>query len=344
LRELDEAKEQARVSNELQVVSFANPSRSFLMRSHGWRRYRLWMSSPSYEVALGASDPFPFGFVQLHSAFIHTAGIAAAVDDVRELLLGGLFTGEADVAVSRVDLYLDQQGWTPTHATLDEFVCRAVQRRLFDQAVTHTSGRHLTGFVLGKGDLVARIYNKTFETKASGQTWLERIWSDHDPQRDVWRIEFQFRRGALRRWGLSTPDEVIAARQQLWDYATTWLSLRARGAHQRQARWRTASAWMDVKAALIGDPSGGALIAQELEAADLVRLLRGFVGYVSALTAREQPENDDLRTALARIAPHVHRYLGERGVSFEEIVARKRGAILGLLAPKATDAPAEVAA
>ena len=343
LYELDEAKEQARVSSEQQVVSFTDPPRSFLMRPHGWRRYRLWMSSPSFELALGASDPFPFSFVQLHSAFIHTAGVAAAVEDVRDLL-GGIFSGEPDIAVSRIDLYVDQQGWIPTRTMLDDFVCRAVQRRAFDQTVTHTSGRQLTGFVFGKGDVVARIYNKSAETSAKGSTWQEKICHDRDPRGDVWRIEFQFRSAALRRWGLSTPDEVIAARQKLWEYATTWLSLRARGAHQRQARWQTAPEWMDVQAAHIGDPSGGALIARELEAADQIRLIRGFVGYASALAARERPGNDDLGAGLTRIAPHVRRYLSERDVSFEEIVARKRNAVLGLLTPRATDESAEVAA
>jgi hypothetical protein len=295
---------------------------SLIVRPHGWRGFPLWLSSPRYELMLGAAPPFPAGYVQLHSAYIHTLGVDGAASDVVALLRRRLFRGVMGVTPSRIDVYADVQGWEPTEADFGRFVCRAVSRRLYSEpSEMHASGRRLSGLTFGRGDVVARIYDKTLELRSRGQTWPMAVWTNLDVEAPVWRIEFQYRRRALTTFGLRTLASVLSARQDLWEYGTRWLSLRTESGEAARRNWPESEAWVALRQVSIGSPRSE-LVRERVRGADELRLVRGFAGFASSLAARW--DDQDLDAALRRAAPLVRRYLDERGVSFGHIVRMKR--------------------
>lgn len=116
-------------------------------------------------------------------------------------------------------------------------------------------GGENTGFSLGKGQLMFRVYDKLAELKRSGKTYMRRLWQkagwNHGP---VTRIEFQMRKKAL-----STFDEirkrgrywsvVADCLPAIWGYLTrSWLTLRTKTADKQRSRWPVDPVWQKVQA------------------------------------------------------------------------------------------------
>jgi len=186
---------------------------------------------------------------------------------------------------------------------------------------THLVGRRFSGFTFGKGDVVCRIYNKTLLMASRGEHWQEEVWVGCDPELPVWRLEFQLRRRALRRFSLEMMEQALDARQSLWQYLTEWISLRQPCADGNRGRWKEASGWSVLRSAQLGSPASALVPARRREASQ-ERLVRGFVGYATSLGAvgPEQDMDEFLRWAGAISA----RYLRDTGRDFSEVVESKR--------------------
>ncbi len=215
----------------------------------------------------------------------------------------------------------------------DRFHCRGVRRRVYsmpaeDQA--HTRGRKPNGFVFGGGDLMARCYDKTLELHSRGSEWPKTLWVDWDQDQPVWRVEFQFRRRSLVSLGCSTPEEALAARQELWHYGTQWLSLRTPTSDSNRARWPEAPEWAAIRQAEIGSPTTP-LVRDLVRSADELRMIRGLVGYASSLAALGAAPG--VGAALARTVPGIPAYLDRKGEGFADIVARKRRQRVEVVSP-----------
>lgn len=311
------------------VFQFEPGEGHFLLREIGRRGYPIWLSSPNYEVFVGAAEPFPAVYLALHSAFIHTLGIEAAVGEVESLLGKWFFYGKVRLVPSRLDLYADVQGWIPVVSDFDRFVCRGVRRRMFEQPrELHGFGRRLSGFTFGKGDVEARTYDKTLEMGSRGQTWPELVWADADPTLPVWRVEFQFRRNSLVvTFGLRSIDAALGARQELWLYGTQWLSVRIPTAHSKPSRWPEAPLWAQLRDVTIRSPSSP-LVRERIRETDIRRLASGFVGYLSSIGL--MGSDQELDAAVRRALPLARQYLSDRGVTFADIVENKRRVHLSL--------------
>ena len=321
---LDALKKEAQSSKELQVVTWGEQSLSVALRPHGWRSYPFWASSPNIEVAIGAPSPFPPVFIQTHSAYLHSRGADQAVAEISRWLAANVMRDEPQLAASRVDLYSDLQGWSPLIEDFDRFHCRGVRRRAYSmpaQDQAHLRGRRLSGFVFGGGDLLARCYDKTLELRVRGSEWPKAIWKDWDRDQPVWRVEFQFRRRSLVSLGCPTPAEALAARQQLWRYATQWLSLRVPTPDSNRARWPEASEWAVIREAEIGSPTSP-LVRDVVRSADELRIIRGLVGYASSLAAMGSAHG--VGAAVRRTVPGFSDYLDRPGETFTDIVHRKK--------------------
>jgi hypothetical protein len=202
-------------------------------------------------------------------------------------------------------------------------VCRAQRKTEFEtDRQMHTRGRRLSGFVFGRGAIVARIYDKTLELAVRGETWPQVIWEGADPNRPVWRVELQFRRPALKAFRLRTVADVLAARQDLWDYGMRWISLREPTADTNRSRWPEAPMWTVLQEAVQGSPCSE-LVRERKEAASRLRLLRGFVGYATSLAACDD-QVEDVEEALRDVVPEVQAYLARKGMTFEDVVTVKR--------------------
>jgi len=322
-------------SGEPVPFSFESAEPDMHLRLHGWRGYPVWISSPRFELCIGASKPFPAVYVQLHSAYIHAVGVEAAAQDAERLLLRHIMPKGFTTVVSRMDVYADEQGWEPVHADFHCFVCRGVRRRMYEVSrELHGRGRRLSGFTFGAGDILARVYDKTLETTLRGVTWPALMWEGRDPERPVWRVEFQYRRKALSSFSIRGVGDALRGRQDLWDYGTRWLSLRRKGRHGDRDRWQEAEEWAALRGAQLGSPRSH-LVREHIRGADELRLVRGFVGYATSLAA--VGNTGELAGVLSREVPAAQRYLVSTGQRFDAIVERKRSRWITLPAAPQTE-------
>jgi hypothetical protein len=322
---------EARVSEEPQLVEFPITSQAFMVKPFGWRGYTYWLSSPDFELMLGKSEKFPAVVVQLHSAYLHSMGVDRGLDLMEGLLRHEILAGAYDLAVSRIDIYADVQGWELRLADLDRFVSFGRHRRGFQEnQQAFAVGSRLSGFMIGRDALVARLYDKTAEIQKRGLGWLPDLWGTDGRDQAVWRLEFQYRRAALAEFNLKRVDDVVASVQDLWRYATeVWLSLRLPTRHSLTRRWPVDPLWEEIRRIRIA-PSTTGVVRRRLEEADELRLVQGLQGYVSSLAARR--DRMDLDDAMEDFGTVLRRYLDSRGRQFASEVRRKQARHLGVTA------------
>jgi len=121
---------------------------------------------------------------------------------VRSHLYADQFTAAKDAIsfsaakISRADIHIDWQGgYAPSLSDLSE------ERRCFIRpgrvkGALYFPGGAATGIQFGRSQVVARLYNKTVETKEKGnEAYAElltaRCGEAFEPEQDVWRLEFE---------------------------------------------------------------------------------------------------------------------------------------------------------
>ena len=202
--------------------------------------YRFLIESDAWSIKLLRDIPNrPPIFVEMRAFALktHPGGVIGACQDVCTFLQDVLLEDQdprtvcravnLDVArCSRLDLHGDWQGgWHPTLAEGEQ--------RLFirpGQVDWHPflSGNVCTGYVFGKGHVLARLYNKTRQAQQSHLDWYFTLLEQQngaafDPEQDVWRLEFQLTRAGIKGFRLATkqeltdPDEVIEAELEAED-------------------------------------------------------------------------------------------------------------------------------
>jgi hypothetical protein len=328
---LESGQRQAKASDEEVRFDFPETDGAFLLRPHGWRGYTFWLSSPDFELMVGRSEKFPAVFGQLHAAYLHSVGLSWALEFVELLLRHDVFASPYELAVSRLDLYADLQGWVPVLEDLHRFVGYGRSRRGFgERNEVFTAGHRLTGFTFGRDGLVARVYDKTREIRNRGLSWLPDLWGSDGQDNPVWRVEFQYRRKVLVEFHLRSVEDTLSSIQDLWRYATgDWLSLREPTANRQRTRWPLDPLWAEVQAIEIA-PSCTGVVRRRLEQATLQRIVQGLWGYVTSLAAlRDRPE---LEGALVELRGQLERYTESKNRSFRAEVARKRARQLGVTA------------
>jgi hypothetical protein len=328
---LDEAKARAQDAEEPVSFEFPVTSQAFLVKPFGLRGYTYWLTSPDFELVLGKGERFPAALIQFHSAYLHACGPEMAWDLVDLLLRHDVFSSVPDVVVSRIDLYVDFQGWIPVVEDLHRFVCQGRQRRVFEEVFV--TGRRLTGFMFGKGGLAARIYDKTEECRKKGSRWLRDVWQGGDPGLPVWRLEFQFRRLVLSEFHLQGIEEVARSIQDLWAYGTyRWLSLRKATRDGQVGHWPEDPAWGQLRTVKLAPASTG-IVRRRIEEASEEMLVRGLMGYATSLAALRQ--RTDLSETFADAEPLVRGYLAKRDRDFAGEVRRKGARLMNVTAPVA---------
>jgi hypothetical protein len=322
---LELVKGAAHEAGEAEMFEWPVTGRTMAMKPHGVRTYGFWLSSPDFELMLSTNERFPPAMVQLHSAFLHSVGVDAAIDAAASVLIDDVFAWPPELNVSRIDLYADVQGWDLELGHLPRFVSLGRARRGFGQVEEFTSGHRLTGFRFGAGGaLMVRVYDKTVEIGRRGLAWLPDLWGERRSDESVWRIEAQFKRAALVDFNppLRTVDEVLSRLQALWRYVTgEWLTYREPSDHQREARWPLDPIWREVQAIELA-PSSVDLVRGRLAQAEELRLVQGGLGYLTSWAALRN--HHEIDSTLEAIRPILVRYLESRGSTFRDEVKRKR--------------------
>ncbi len=189
--------------------------------------YGLLIETEDFTVKLlGKGIPNRPGlYLELRSSFLHThpQGPAGACETaiawVRTHLLADLDTklvqqlvSFASARLSRADIHIDWQGgYAPTLANVPDDLRRFIRPGKTKWGF-YGSGHQPTGYTFGKGDVQARLYNKSIEaTEKANDAYfallVARNEEHYNPALDVWRLEFQLKRDGAKGFKLyALPD------------------------------------------------------------------------------------------------------------------------------------------
>ena len=149
-------------------------------------------------------DPNPFCKVEFRSSFLHRFGylkaISKLINFVKDFIIPSF-----KIKISEIHLHADIQGYTFSALDFHRIKARSRNNRLYDEKSNDSlfnQGRRFQGFMMGSGDYLLRVYNKTSEIKKfPNKGFIQGLWRNHkdyDENKEVFRIEFQIRREKLK--------------------------------------------------------------------------------------------------------------------------------------------------
>lgn len=202
---------------------------------------------PEVYVTFRAEYLWREGYVRAFNAFCEWLGSWAVVN------------GDT---VSRCDLCVDIQMDVPMLDLAREAVTRArLKTDYFEKCESHVSGGRKTGYRVGSGALVGRIYDKTLEITVSQKQWFRTIWkaSGWDGESRVVRVEFQGRRQFLKEMSVDSFSSLCGCLGDIWRYCTCeWLTIRVPCGDSHRNRWAVAEWWQVIQGGVgrFGEPCG----------------------------------------------------------------------------------------
>lgn len=279
--------------------------------------YRYHLQFSEYHLYIAITHPprnSPNVYVSLNSEAIWQLGVFRSVD----LVLADLrsFKGSAlKIQASRVDLCADFH--LPGGLTFDFIRQHKVSRsRAFTQ---HGTGDDLETYYVGgrKAPILLRIYDKGKEVLKKGQKlWLAEEWG-RDDFKDIWRVEFQIRRPALKQFQIDTLDDLMRKAGGMWSYLTgEWCSFR-RPDNEKQDRRSLLPWWEEVQR--VAKLLGPSMTIQRTLDSNLLASVDWYVSHLAgclpSLAARLGLS--DINEAMNRLTNEVYQYWFERDFAVE---------------------------
>jgi hypothetical protein len=191
--------------------------------------YRYHLQFEAYNLFIGiAARPgtSPNVYLSIDAKTLWFKGIETALSWITEDLkaIGG---GSIQfVQVSRVDICCDF--WVPGGLSYEFLLYHKVTRT--DKGNLFLDKDDVETYYVGdkKTPIQLRMYNKGVEVQQKGgiKLWFLELWQRKSTE-DIWRIEFQLRRTALRDFDINSLDDLKEKQAGLWHSLTSkWFSLR----------------------------------------------------------------------------------------------------------------------
>ncbi len=292
----------------------------FEVLPYNWQKYAVALEHPNGRLGFSSSKNIPSIRLQIRSEFIHSVGAQAALDWFTEKLN----TVEIYPAwtLSRIDLYVDVQGWDLSYFEKESFVCRA------KDISSHEVDGQFSGFNFGKRKsktITCRIYNKTLELRSSKKSWTTMAWNEnYNPDETVFRIEFEFNREALKQFGLNNSNQTLEAISGLWSHATQeWLTHRIQSEDSNKSRWPISAEWQEIQNSTI---AGSRIPIERIyDSKDAVKLesliapLRGYLTSFGSLIGA-----DDLNSTMKSAGDFFNKDELKSGVTFAARISEKK--------------------
>ncbi|WP_026601369.1 hypothetical protein [Methylomonas sp. 11b] len=284
----------------------------FEVRDKGKGRFAYVLVDNCFHIQLstGNTSSLPLAYVQVSSEMLTALSVTEAEERLRYIINTlGQVKGEAQI--SRADLFADflstvaMDSWAQA-----SWITRAAKIWI------HYEKRQFTGWSIGLGGVMGcRLYNKTLELEKSKKDCLKPLWSAMGWQegQSVWRLEFEFKRDALKELGVSSVDQLLASLQGLWAYATvSWLRLTIPNPDdENQSRWPNHPLWDSLVAVPWADGVSLPLsrLRKERLPSDESLFVNGLGGLTSFMAAHGMT---DLGEGFGEFLAHANRFHSNR--------------------------------
>ncbi len=228
---------------------------AFMVHDRGARRFPYVISDPCFRIQLSSekSKSLPMAYVKLSARYLSTV---TPLEGLKALIAILETIGDIDQnpSVSRIDLFadfvsqVDMESWDR-----ESWVTRA------DAVHQYAEGQKFTGWCIGTGGpIMMRLYDKNLEVEKSGSQYVRTLWDaggwkDGEP---VWRLEFEFKKETLSKFGLDRFTSVMAQLNGIWTYAMDdWLRLCIPNPEdQTRSRWPVHPVWAALSSVDFGSP------------------------------------------------------------------------------------------
>ena len=208
LHTLDKKKQQAMKKNGLLIGLPSGRTCIFKPRGKG-ENYRFHLQFEAYNLFIGkAARPgsSPNVYLSINSKTLWLNGIETALSWITEDLKT-IGNGSIQfVQVSRVDFCCDF--WIPGGLSYEFLLSYKVTRN--DKSNLWLDKNDAETYYVGdkKSPIQLRIYNKGVEVKKEGtKLWFLDLWKRESTD-NIWRIECQLRRRALKEFGINSIDDL----------------------------------------------------------------------------------------------------------------------------------------
>lgn len=226
----DEAQKIKSEDSQSRFVNTKLDGVTFRVMATSQRGFHVILQNGDFTLSLRKMDDKghnPIIKAEFRAEFLLRNGYKRAISTVNgiiELMLKNYF-----IKVSEIHLAKDIQKYN--FNILDFYRLKTLKRNkeIFHQDTNiFYSGSKFTGFSIGKGDEMLRIYNKSHEIdKCKEKAFVKYLsWDinpDFDENKTVWRIEFQLRRKKLKElfssWGfVENLKSLLSSISSIWDY------------------------------------------------------------------------------------------------------------------------------
>lgn len=309
------------------IVEEITPDRKYLFLPGGKPpNYRYHLQFNEYHLYIAKSDQAknsPNVYLSINAETLWKKGPEYALD----LVVADLkyFCGELDrVKPSRLDLSTDFKLAAPlTLPFLQEHaVCRS------RDIASHLKGETLETCYFGSAaaPIRLRIYDKGKEVLKRGKKgWFADFWNTDDFT-NIWRVEFQLRRPALKQFKVNHLGDLWQKSAGIWQYLTgTWFTLRL--PDNDKAERRTLHPWWQEVQACGNRLGESREVPRELNS-DMCASAQWYIAHIAgclpAFAARVNIR--DFREAILKLGEELYHHWGRKDFESEFI---KRAIKLG---------------
>lgn len=237
-KEFSKRKIKAQIANAPEPIRMCCEDLSVCEKGAGFWEYVVRNRDLMLKVSLAENVP-PMG-IRLMAEGLASRGVTALWSKTREL---GAELGLTPSNLTRIDVAVDFQGWTPTFEEMQSVVCKSGFRPIYPSTNAPET------FQFGKGQVVMRLYNKTKEITVTNKGWWHNVWKlcGYDPSLPVWRLEVQLRSTALKELDRRSVDTALSDIYGLFCYGLDWCSLRVPNGDSNLRRAPEHQAWIDLR-------------------------------------------------------------------------------------------------
>lgn len=299
---LDKLKEEAKNTDKETSGIFKTKDGSkewiFIIKPHGAKGFAFILIANDYTLKIGKSlkpQSRPNMMIEIRSETLWRMGVKDAVKWISSLI-SGIGASIRSIKPSRIDLCVDIV--FPSDMWTEDIKKYAVTRA--KKKDTHDDGTAFTGISIGRGSILARIYDKGKEINISKKSWMLDVWGINEipPDKIIVRVEGQFRREAIKSLGIDTLEDLYQMENQVWAYLTElWLKFQDRpGTHHNQRE--TLEWWKKVQGGYKGSQDANPAVRHKAFRIDKGRLAQQMYGLMTSMQAikLEEKSLDDNHT------------------------------------------------